>query len=1157
MIIEQKDKTIVAFSRDENGVRKIERITDFEHYFYVGSEEDSIQDDRILKTEISTKKSLFGEKVKKVTVKNPYDLIHLRNMFYKTYEGDVKYTWRYWIDRVMDVPNEKLRKFYLDIETADMPDTQLNNQPITCIGWYDNYTDFHYTLIVDKDVINQTHTIETREKHIIYHCTTEYVLLTRLVELIHDLDPDMVIAHNGDRFDFPVIVGRLVALSVMGYGKMSPLGTVKRENPFGEWKTYISGRILFDFLGAKTGWGIKGGIRGLLDGRDITVKGPDGEDRIIRIKRWSLGYLAQFVGMKKGEYEKVESLEQMITYNKQDVDIMVELDKFFNVTEYYHNMQLLLKCPYEVTYFNTNMIDFFLMKRYNQFVFPTKPVRGKFDNDETIKGADVTVPKPGLYPIIDVVDQTSLYPTIVVSYNMSPEKLDPNGDIIVGNGIRFTSNGVGIIPDAVKFLLDIRLKYKTLAKSEPDAHTAQMYDLLSNGYKTLLVSFYGALLYQGFRLYNHDVAECIPYAGRIIKTQHVKPICEANGYEIIAGDSVTKDSIIPVKDINNNILFKKVKDLYVETSMSSGEKEYYLPLDLKTLSIDKSGMVSWNKVKKIMRHKTTKKVYDVVVSNKWHVNVTEDHSLIGYANCLQMQKMKLKENFIETKPGDIGKNLNSIVSMKYIPRDNVISKNYPKELYEFMGLFIGDGSFEFNRSGNCRCVSISAGKDCDEISEKVLVPLKSLGYISRFYIRQNGYDIRIYGNIVSIMSDFCLERNKIIPKWIEYETKENISSFIRGLFESDGSISKRSGTYIITFTNIREDFINKLQELLWYIGIPSGICIENNTNKYKDVNSGTYTLRLNIRNNFNYKENIGFITERKQVLVNDIKIGSRKSFIIDSDFDVVNHLKISEIYYDDYVYDLEVENIHTFFANGILVHNTDSSFLNPIDAKFNSEQLIDILNKSFDDFAKEHGIKNHIFHIELDKTYSPLLMSDVKKRYCGFLVKKGKKIYKATGFESVRRDTSPITEIMQETVFKMILNFKTKIEVNDFILSLKEKIKLGTISKEMIILPKGFNKAFDKFKVDSPYVRAAKYSNENLGTHFDQFSDLGIFYVKSVPKGKPYTDVVAVDSESMGILNSFEIDWKIMLDKTIDSKYENIKNMMGWEDKKQMKLGDF
>ncbi len=770
MIIEAKDRFIVAFSRGENNERKIERFEGFRPYFYVGANEDIPADDRILNIEISNKKSLVGDTLKKITVKNPYDVPQMRNLYYKTYEADIPFVWRYWIDAVVNIPEENLRKLYLDIETADMPSTELNNQPITCIGFWDNYTGIFHTVLLNKDELEFR--LEERPGHTIYHCPTEYYLLTKFVELIHSLDPDMIIAHNGDRFDFPVIVGRLMALSVMGYGKLSPLGIVKRDNAFGEWKTKVAGRILFDFLGTKTNFGIKGGIRGLLDGRDITVKGADGEDRIVRIKRWSLAYLAQFVKMKKGEYAKVQSNEDMIKYNRQDVEIMVELDKFFNVTEYYHNMQKLIGCPYEATYFNTNMIDIFLMKRYNNFVFPTKLAREKGDTTvEKIKGATVDDPIPGLYEKLYVVDQTSLYPTVVISANMSVETACEDGEIRLGNGVSFTTKKKGIIADAVEFLFEIRLKYKELAKKETDEHKAQMYGLISDGYKILLVSFYGALLFRGFRLYDYKVAESIPYMGRVIK-EHVRGLCTKHGYKVIYGD-------------------------------------------------------------------------------------------------------------------------------------------------------------------------------------------------------------------------------------------------------------------------------------------------------------------------------------------------------------------------------------------------TDSTFLVPGENAIAIEVLVDIINKSFDEFSKGLGMPTHRFNIELDKVFAPIIVSDAAKRYVGFLEKKGKRIFKSVGFESVRRDTAKITEDTQETIFKIILAGGNKADVMIFVNKIKDGIKSGKYPLSELYLPKGFSKPFDKFKVASPWVIGAQYSNKNLGTHFDQFSDIGIFYVKGVPEGKQFTDVVAIDVETEHIMKDYIIDWPIQIDKLIDSKVKRIIEMMGWEDLKQTNLFDF
>jgi DNA polymerase elongation subunit (family B) len=241
----------------------------------------------------------------------------------------------------------------------------------------------------------------------------------------------------------------------------------------------------------------------------------------------------------------------------------------------------------------------------------------------------------------------------------------------------------------------------------------------------------------------------------------------------------------------------------------------------------------------------------------------------------------------------------------------------------------------------------------------------------------------------------------------------------------------------------------------------------------------------------------------------------------------------------------------------VVYGDTDSTFLVPGENAISIEVLVDIINKSFDDFAKNLGMPTHRFHIELDKVFAPIIVADVAKRYVGFLEKKGKRIFKSVGFEAVRRDTAKITEDMQETIFKIVLAGETKADVMSYVNARKEDIKNGKYPLKDLMLPKGFSKAFDKFRVDSPWVRGARYSNDNLGTSFDQFSDVGIFYIKSAPEGKPYTNVVAIDNETEHILKDFVIDWPTQIDKLIDSKVQNIIDMLGWQDTKQRTLGDF
>ena len=78
-----------------------------------------------------------------------------------------------------------------------------------------------------------------------------------------------------------------------------------------------------------------------------------------------------------------------------------------------------------------------------------------------------------------------------------------------------------------------------------------------------------------------------------------------------------------------------------------------------------------------------------------------------------------------------------IICLKNISNEKIYSKNYPKEVYEFMGFFIGDGSFMRNKSHQKHdkdyYLRLSLGIDNDEIFKKLIKPLINLNYIKNFW----------------------------------------------------------------------------------------------------------------------------------------------------------------------------------------------------------------------------------------------------------------------------------------------------------------------------------------------------------------------------------------------------------------------------------------
>jgi DNA polymerase elongation subunit (family B) len=171
-----------------------------------------------------------------------------------------------------------------------------------------------------------------------------------------------------------------------------------------------------------------------------------------------------------------------------------------------------------------------------------------------IIGAYVMEPKPGKYDWVVSFDAASLYPSIIMQYNMSPETLvegavlnsSPddllNGKVdhrallqkedyaMAANGYCYTRKKQGLFPEIVEKIFSERVFYKKkMIEAEKDyqltndAQTSKLiskYNNIQMARKIQLNSLYGALANQYFRFYDDRIAEGITLSGQYI-IQHV------------------------------------------------------------------------------------------------------------------------------------------------------------------------------------------------------------------------------------------------------------------------------------------------------------------------------------------------------------------------------------------------------------------------------------------------------------------------------------------------------------------------------------------------------------------------------------------------------------------------------------------------------------
>ncbi len=621
-----------------------------------------------------------------------------------------------------------------------------------------------------------------------------------------------------------------------------------------------------------------------------------------------------------------------------------------------------------------------------------------------------------------------------------------------------------IPPNTRNYLFDKDLMLDKVKSIEEFEYNGYVYDLSVKENENFLVnniyahnSHYGYLAYPRARFYSKECAEIVTYLGRKYIQQTIEE-AEKFGFKVIYADSVSGNTEIIIRE-KGEIKFVKIKDLFKKVEYKLGDKEYCTLQDVEALTLDDNGKLVWKKIPYIMRHLARKKMYRVWITNSWYIDVTEDHSLIGYLNTKFIKKVKkIGERFIEIKPREIGKTVKSLITLNgTLIKDSDFAINIGVKFWELIGLLIGEGSWRDYTNIAKYYLHLSAGVDRDEIVNKILEPLKKAGVITYYYVNRKG-DVKILSKkLVKFMRVFKDENDrKIIPKFLYKLRRKYIEAFLRGFFSADGSVIIKRGYPEVMLTCINEELLKSIRKLLWLVGISHSI--------FKD--SGTYSMYIFIKNKWLFAKRIGFLIERKQKkLIDHLKPNSRyKSTFFD--FDLVNVKKVEEIDYNDYVYDIEVEETHRFFANGILVHNTDG-FYAIWKEKISKDELI---KKALEFVEYINSKLPGTMELEFEGYFKRGIFV-TKKKYA-LIDENGKITIK--GLEYIRRDWSNIAKITQKKVLEALLvegNIeKAKKIIQDVIKNLRE----GKIKKEDLIIYTQLTKDPREYKTTAPHVEIAK-----------------------------------------------------------------------------------
>ena len=484
-------------------------------------------------------KTLNGESVEPI---QPGQVRDCRE-FYKKYQdvdgfaiyGNDRYIYQYISEKYPEdevkFDISKIKLITLDIETTaekGFPDVESASEEILAITIQDYTTKQIITWGV-KPFIN-------KQKNVTYrYCSTEHQLLSDFINYWMEDVPDVITGWNIQFFDIPYICKRLNR--VLGEKLM------KRFSPWGlvtEGEMHIQGRkhITFDVGGVCQ-----------LDYLDLYKKFTYKAQESYR-----LDYIASVeLGQKKLDHSEYDTFkdfytngwQKFIEYNIVDVELVDRLEDKMKLIELALTMAYDAKVNYNDVFYQVRMWDNIIynyLKKRDIVI----PQRRQTDKNEKYAGAYVKEPIPGKYDWVVSFDLNSLYPHLIMQYNISPETLleerHPTATVdrilneeinfelykdnaICANGAMYRKDVRGFLPELMEKMYGDRVVFKKrMLKAKQEYEKTPTIALekeisrcnnIQMAKKISLNSAYGAIGNQYFRYYKLANAEAITLSGQV------------------------------------------------------------------------------------------------------------------------------------------------------------------------------------------------------------------------------------------------------------------------------------------------------------------------------------------------------------------------------------------------------------------------------------------------------------------------------------------------------------------------------------------------------------------------------------------------------------------------------------------------------------------
>lgn len=484
---------------------------------------------------------------------------------------DVQYICENWSGDI-DFDPKKIRTYNIDIEVdSDQgfphPDKALSI--INAITIYDNIDNTFYTWGLTPWGKEDGEYAGNDDIKIVYtQCNDEVSLLTDFLQFWQKEPPHVVTGWNIDGFDIPYIINRYARIFGQNETKkFSPFGWIRERNT----KTkFGKDQLVYDILGVQS-------LDYLKLYKKFTYKMQES------YKLDHIGFVE--LGENKLSYEEEGSLLQLsrlnpqkfIDYNIKDVELVKRLDDKMKLIDLAMTMSYDAKINYEDVFGTVKQWDAIIYDYLiRQNIVP--PPKQHTSKSEQYAGAYVKSPILGKHEWIVSFDLNSLYPHLIMNYNISPEtlvgfdsrvgvesllneeidlsELKENNQTVAPNGALFRRDKRGFLPKLMEKIYNERKIFKgKMLDAQQDMENGNdrtndiaKYNNIQMAKKIQLNSAYGAIGNSWFRYYDLRNAEAITTGGQLaIKwierklNGFLNKICGTRGYDFVV--AIDTDSV--------------------------------------------------------------------------------------------------------------------------------------------------------------------------------------------------------------------------------------------------------------------------------------------------------------------------------------------------------------------------------------------------------------------------------------------------------------------------------------------------------------------------------------------------------------------------------------------------------------------------------------